>query len=130
VVGIAVTAQAYTAQANEPAPARHLGIYGPGSSPKGAFAMSNTSIGRGPASGGNENHDGDPLHKTLGEVVGQEPPAGNEVLEGAAPDMPAGVAGGAARPDIKKGPESYPDGPNVESSPWELDAARGEVPKE
>lgn len=43
--------------------------------------MSNTSIGRGPASGGNENHDGDPLHKTLGEAVKQERPAGNEVLE-------------------------------------------------
>ena len=37
----------------------------------------NTSIGRGPASGGNENHDGDPTRKTLGETVEQEAPAGN-----------------------------------------------------
>ena len=29
--------------------------------------MSGTSIGRGPAHGSNENHDGDPTHKTLGE---------------------------------------------------------------
>ena len=43
--------------------------------------MSNTSIGRGPASGGNENHEGDPRHKTMGEEVGQERPAGNEVPE-------------------------------------------------
>jgi hypothetical protein len=92
--------------------------------------MSNTSIGRGPASGGNENHDSDPLHKTLGEAVGQEPPAGNEVLDKAAPDVSAGVAGGKANPDISKGPRSYPDGPNVEASPWELDAARGDLPKE
>ena len=48
--------------------------------------MSNTSIGRGPASGGNENHDGDPLHKTLGEAVKQERPAGNEVLEDEQPE--------------------------------------------
>ena len=41
--------------------------------------MSNTSIGRGPASGGNENHDGDPRKTTLGEAVKQEPPAGNEI---------------------------------------------------
>lgn len=92
--------------------------------------MSNTSIGRGPASGGNENHDSDPQHKTLGEAVGQEPPAGAEVFDGAAPDMPAGVAGGKPNAGIRKGPEAYPDGPNVEASPWELDAARGELPKE
>ena len=92
--------------------------------------MSNTSIGRGPASGGNEDHDSDPLHKTLGEVVGQEPPAGNDVLENAAPDLPAGVPGSPAKPGIAKGPQSFPDGPNVEASPWELDAARGELPKE
>jgi hypothetical protein len=93
--------------------------------------MSNTSIGRGPAHGSNENHDGDPLHKTLGEAASQdEPAAGNDVLEDAAPDMPAGVASGQARPGIAKGPGSYPDGPNVESSPWELEAARGQQPKE
>ena len=91
--------------------------------------MSNTSIGRGPASGGNENHDGDPLKKTLGESVGQELPAGSEVLDDAAPDVPAGVEGGKADPGIAKGPNSYPDGPNVESSPWELEAARGRPAK-
>jgi hypothetical protein len=42
----------------------------------------NTSVGRGPASGGNENRDGDPRNKTMGEKVKQEPPAGND----AAPD--------------------------------------------
>ena len=93
--------------------------------------MSNTSIGRGPASGGNENHDGDPLHKTLGESVGQEPPAGSDDVVGeAAPALPAGVRGAQARPGISQGPESFPDGPNVESSPWELEAARGHLPKE
>jgi hypothetical protein len=92
--------------------------------------MSNTSIGRGPASGGNENHDGDPLHTTLGETVEQEAPAGSEQLvDEAAPELPAGVQGGKPKPGIAKGPESYPDGPNVEASPWELDAARGKVPK-
>ena len=39
--------------------------------------MSSTSIGRGPASGGNENHEANPVHTTLGEEVKQEPPAGN-----------------------------------------------------
>jgi hypothetical protein len=39
--------------------------------------MGSTSIGRGPASGGNENHDADPTHTTMGEEVKQEPPAGN-----------------------------------------------------
>jgi hypothetical protein len=90
--------------------------------------MSTTSIGRGPASGGNENHDGDPRNTTLGETVGQEPPAGVELLDDAAPDMPAGVKGARAKPGIAKGPASYPDGPNVEDSPWELDAARGKLP--
>jgi hypothetical protein len=93
---------------------------------------SNTSIGRGPASGGNENHDGDPLSKTLGEHVKQEPPAGNELgdelLDDAGPEVPAGVPGAKAKPGIAKGPQSYPDGPNVEASPWELDAARGKLP--
>ena len=72
----------------------------------------NTSIGRGPAGGGNENHDGDPTNKTLGEKVGQEPPAG----VGAKVDKDA----------IEK---EFPDGPNVEASPWELDAARGKPHK-
>jgi hypothetical protein len=93
--------------------------------------MSNTSIGRGPAHGSNENHDGDPRHKTLGEAVSQEePPIGNDVLEDAAPDVPTGVAGSPAKPGVAKGPASYPDGPNVESSPRELEAARGQLPKE
>ena len=92
--------------------------------------MSGTSIGRGPAHGGNENHDGDPTHKTLGEgESNDEAPSGNDLVDEAAPDVPAGVAGGRARPGIAKGPQSYPDGPNVEDSPWELDAARGNVPK-
>lgn len=90
--------------------------------------MSSTSIGRGPAAGGNENHDGDPQHKTLGEAVQQEAPAGNDVRDGAAPELPAGVQGSPAKPGIAKGPQSYPDGPNVEDSPWELDAARGKLP--
>jgi hypothetical protein len=93
--------------------------------------MSGTSIGRGPAHGSNENHDGDPTHTTLGEgASGDEAPAGSGVQEQAAPDMPAGVPGGQARPGIAKGPQSYPDGPNVEASPWELDAAKGKLPKQ
>lgn len=87
--------------------------------------MSSTSVGRGPASGGNENHDGDPRNTTMGETVNQEPPAGAELIDGVAPEVPAGVPGGRAKPGIGKGPQSYPDGPNVEASPWELDAARG-----
>ncbi|MDP3759431.1 MAG: hypothetical protein Q8R01_02800 [Ramlibacter sp.] len=48
--------------------------------------MGSTSIGRGPASGGNENHDADPMHTTMGEEVKQEPPAGNRnELDEAAP---------------------------------------------
>jgi hypothetical protein len=57
-----------------------------------------TSIGRGPASGGNENHDGDPTHTTLGETVGQEKPAGSEAVSGA-PEVPAGVPGAKPKPD-------------------------------
>jgi hypothetical protein len=48
----------------------------------------NTSVGRGPASGGNENHDGDPRNTTLGETVKQEPPAGNEVADEGAAELP------------------------------------------
>ena len=56
-----------------------------------------SSVGRGPAHGGNENHDGDPTHKTLGEgVSNDEAPIGNEVLGKAAPDVPAGVGGAGA----------------------------------
>ncbi|HWI82448.1 hypothetical protein [Ramlibacter sp.] len=95
------------------------------------MSPSSTSIGRGPAHGSNENHDGDPRNKTLGEGVSQdEPPAGNDALEGAAPDLPAGVPGTRAKPGIAQGPRSFPDGPNVEASPWELEAAKGKLPKE
>ena len=95
------------------------------------MSSSNTSIGRGPAHGSNENHDGDPRHKTLGEAASQDAPAtGHDVLDDAAPQVPAGVQGGQAKPGIAQGPKSYPDGPNVESSPWELEAARGNPPKE
>jgi len=91
--------------------------------------MSGTSIGRGPAHGSNENHDGDPANKTLGEAGSDDQaPAGADLVDAAAPDVPAGVAGGNAKPGIRKGPQSYPDGPNVEDSPWELDAAKGKVP--
>lgn len=87
--------------------------------------MSNTSIGRGPASGGNENHDGDPRNTTLGETVQQEPPAGNELSDHAAPDVPDDVAGSRPKPGIPKGPQSCPDGPNLADSPRELDASPG-----
>lgn len=90
--------------------------------------MSNTSVGRGPAAGGNENHDGDPSNKTMGESVNQEPPAGNDLVDDASIDVPAGLPGSKPKPGITKGPQSYPDGPNVEDSPWELDAARGKLP--
>ena len=93
--------------------------------------MSNdTSIGRGPAHGSNENHDGDPRNKTLGEAVSQdEPPAGNELVDDGAPDMPAGVPGSAPHPGIARGPQSDPAGPNVEADTRELIAARGKLPE-
>ena len=60
---------------------------------------SNTSVGRGPASGGNENHSGDPRSKTLGEDVKQEPPAGSGVLTPAAPQpLQQDEPDGAGRP--------------------------------
>ena len=74
-------------------------------------------FGRGPASGGNENHDSDPTKTTMGETVGQERPAGTEsIVDKAAPDL-ARAGEEATR--------TYPDGPKVEDSPRELDAARG-----
>ena len=92
-----------------------------------------TSIGPEGAKGGNDNPgnaDGCG-NKTLGDHVTQQPPAGGEgVVEQAGAQVPAGVAGARPRPGIGKGPESYPDGPNVESSPWELEAARGHLPKD
>ena len=93
---------------------------------------SSTSIGRGPAHGSNENHRADPTHTTLGEDASQEeaPAGSDDVLDQAAPDVPAGVKGARPKPGIAKGPQSYPDGPNVENSPWELEAARGNPPKD
>jgi hypothetical protein len=91
----------------------------------------NTSIGPEPERGGNEDHgnaDGCG-NKTLGEhAMPQEPPAGVELLDETGAQVPAGVPGARPRPGIAKGPESFPDGPNVEASPWELDAARGKLP--
>jgi len=93
--------------------------------------MSNQSIGRGPAHGSNENHDGDPTHRTLGEGASQEdPPVGGDMEDKASADVPASVPGARPKPGIRKGPESYPDGPNVEDSPRELDAAKGKLPKD
>ncbi|MBC5764285.1 hypothetical protein [Ramlibacter albus] len=90
-----------------------------------------TSIGPGPGKGGNEDHgNADGLgNKTLGEHAMPEPEVGNEVTDDAAPDVPAGSPGAKPKPGIAKGPNSYPDGPNVEASPWELDAARGKLPE-
>ncbi len=65
---------------------------------------SNTSIGRGPAFGGNENHGGDPTHKTLGEEVEQEPPAGNDLVDEAGADVPSGVHGAEEKPGVVKRP--------------------------
>ncbi|MBK6007683.1 hypothetical protein JJB11_16405 [Ramlibacter ginsenosidimutans] len=94
-----------------------------------------TSIGPEDDLGGNENHgnaDGCG-NKTLGDKVQQarEPAAGaGGVLDDAGAQVPAGVPGARPRPGIAKGPASYPDGPNVEDSPWELEAARGHLPKD
>lgn len=90
-----------------------------------------TSIGPGGQRGGNEDHgnaDGCG-NKTLGERTTQQPPAGaGEVLDQAGAQVPAGVPGARPRPDVEKGKQAYPDGPNVENSPWELEAARGKLP--
>jgi hypothetical protein len=92
-----------------------------------------TSIGPDDDRGGNQDHgnaDGRG-NKTLGEKATQQPPAGaDDVLDEAGAQVPAGVPGARPRPGIAKGPASYPDGPNVEDSPWELEAARGHLPKE
>ena len=85
-----------------------------------------TSIGPDDDLGGNQNHgNADGLgNKTLGEHAMPEPEAGAQ-----AADLPAGVPGGPAKPGTKEAAtRAFPDGPNVESSPWELDAARGKVP--
>jgi hypothetical protein len=92
-----------------------------------------TSIGPEGARGGNENHgnaDGCG-NKTLGDKATQQPPAGADgALDEAGAQVPAGVPGARARPGVAKGAEAYPDGPNVEASPWELDAARGKLPED
>lgn len=92
-----------------------------------------TSIGPEPDRGGNEDHgnaDGCG-NKTLGDHATQQPAAGaGEVLDEAGAPVPAGVPGARPRPGIAKGPASFPDGPNVEDSPWEPEAARGRLPGE
>lgn len=91
------------------------------------MSSTETSIGPGPDRGGNEDHgNADGLgNKTLGEHGTPEPEAGNDVTAQAAPDLPAGVPGAKPKPGAGKAADAYPDGPNVEDSPWELDAARG-----
>jgi hypothetical protein len=91
-----------------------------------------TSIGPEGMRGGNENPgnaDGCG-NKTLGDKAGQQAPAGADVVGDAGAQVPAGVPGARPRPGVKKGAEAYPDGPNVEASPWELDAARGDLPRD
>lgn len=91
--------------------------------------MSSTSIGRGPAAGGNENHDGDPMHKTMGETVSQEAPAGKESMDGAAPDLPpAGTKADPLEPVMAQERRSRTDDPDVGATAEDLDAARGKVP--
>ena len=93
----------------------------------------NTSIGPDAGRGGNDNPgnaDGCG-NKTLGDQATQQPPAGADgVVDQAGAQVPAGVPGARPRPGVAKGAEAYPDGPNVEASPWELDAARGKLPKD
>jgi hypothetical protein len=57
------------------------------------MSTTSTSIGRGPAHGGNENHGADPTHTTLGEDVQQEPPAGNDLADEEAPEIPVDSPG-------------------------------------
>ncbi|MCD6077991.1 MAG: hypothetical protein K0R89_1929 [Ramlibacter sp.] len=93
----------------------------------------NTSIGPDANRGGNDNPgnaDGCG-NKTLGDKATQQPPTGAESIVGeAGAQVPAGVPGARPRPGVDKGAQAYPDGPNVESSPWELEAARGNPPKD
>ena len=92
----------------------------------------NTSIGPAGDRGGNDNPgnaDGCG-NKTLGEQAAQQPAAGAGVLEQVAPQVPAGIPGGQPTPGIARSPASYPDGPNGEDSPWELDTARGKLPRD
>lgn len=64
------------------------------------------------------------------EEVDEALAARDELLDEAGAQVPAGVSGARARPRIAEGPASFPDGPNVEDSPWELEAARGHLPGE
>lgn len=92
----------------------------------------NTSSGPDQDRGGNDNPgnaDGCG-NKTLGTHASDRPPTVQDGIEQAAPDVPAGVPGSRPKPGIAKGPAAYPDGPNVENSPWELDAARGKLPRQ
>ena len=93
----------------------------------------NTSIGPGGNRGGNDdpgNADGCG-NKTLGEKATQQPPSGAESVVGeAGAQVPAGVPGARPRQGVAKGAQAYPDGPNVEASPGELEAARGKLPKD
>jgi hypothetical protein len=92
----------------------------------------NTSIGPDADRGGNDNPgnaDGCG-NKTLGDHATQLPPSGADVIEQASPQVPAGVPGARPKPGVAKGAEAFPDGPNVEASPWELEAARGKLPKD
>ncbi|MEJ6023330.1 hypothetical protein [Ramlibacter sp. PS4R-6] len=63
------------------------------------MSNSQTSIGRGPASGGNENHDGDATRTTLGETVAHEPPAGADPIV----ERPVPEPGAEQRPDGNSG---------------------------
>ena len=108
--------------------------------------MSSVSVGSGTANDSNENHPQDHTpSKTLGaEGGGQDPAAAltptGQPLDFSASDGDmlgkgdsAGTdsdASGADKPAPFEGvldPDAYPDGPNVEASPWELDAARGKT---
>lgn len=93
----------------------------------------NTSIGPDADRGGNDNPgnaDGCG-NKTLGDKATQQPPSGAESVVGeAGAQVPAGVPGARPRPGVEQGVKAYPDGPNVESSPWELEAARGKLPND
>jgi hypothetical protein len=92
---------------------------------------SSTSIGRGPAHGSNENHDGDPRNTTMGETTSQdEPPLGSGLIDQAVPEATGGAAIGRARPGIASGPESASDGPSAEASPRGPGAARGKSARE
>ncbi|MDB5891443.1 MAG: hypothetical protein JWP47_2274 [Polaromonas sp.] len=105
--------------------------------------MSNASIGPGTADDSNENHprDSNPS-KTLGAEAGGHSDAADEPQAASGeklrfdndaanlPQVESLVTPGPALQPVPSGgvpvnPEAYPDGPNIEASPWELEAARG-----